>query len=362
VLSTRFEVTPSSVKRAGGARRGIRVALPLACALMLAALQPAAALPVAAAPAAAQDAQHVRLGLVLPDLTNQTINDIYLGAQAHAQELGNVEILEGGTSETGPWMNACERIVSSQVDVLAYDTLDAAGTASCIKQANDAGIKTICIFACVSAATNDALVSLDFNNDGRMIGGWMAKTLNGSGNVGYLQGPPGDDAATALGDGFKSQLMADCPNCKLVAEVPGGHDRDTGYQVGLEVLTAHPDVQGMYGLNDDIAMGIVRAVDQVGQTGKIQVAGHNGTCEAMAAILKGDLGFTVLLAGQPFGIAVVDTAIKLASGEPVDQTPVTAIPIDQATAKGILDGSIPNPPGVDVQARLQTAQNGCNAQ
>jgi hypothetical protein len=35
----------------------------------------------------------LRLGLVLPDLTNQTINDIYLGAQAYAAQLGTVEIL-----------------------------------------------------------------------------------------------------------------------------------------------------------------------------------------------------------------------------------------------------------------------------
>jgi ribose transport system substrate-binding protein len=337
------------------ASRSTLAAFSLSSALLVLALQPAAA----AAPSA--QGTTLRLGLVLPDLTNQTINDIYLGAQAHAKELGNVEILEGGTSETGPWLNACERIVSSQVDVLAYDTLDAAGTATCIQQANDAGIKTICIFACVSTAHNDALVSLDFNNDGKLIGAWMAKTLGGSGSVGFLEGPPGDDAATAIGAGFKSQLQADCPGCMLVASVPGGHDRDTGYQVGLEVLTAHPDIKAMYGLNDDIAMGIVRAVDQVGKTGQIVVAGHNGTCEAMGAVLNGTLGFTVLLAGQPFGIATVDTAIKLQRGETVDQVNASAIPIDQPTAQGILDGSIPNPPGVDVQARLQLAQAGCNS-
>src|ERR1700730_14776843 len=140
-------------------RRGW-IVVPVAFTLLASALVPAS---VAAQGAPAKP---IRIGLVLPDLTNQTINDIYLGAQAHAKDLGNVQIMEGGTSETGPWLNACESIVSSQVDVLAYDTLDAAGTATCIQQANDAGIPTVCIFACVSTAHNDALVSLDFNNDG----------------------------------------------------------------------------------------------------------------------------------------------------------------------------------------------------
>ena len=303
--------------------------------------------------------QKLRLGLVLPDLTNQTINDIYLGAKAYAEQLKTVTITEGGTSETPQWLEACERIVNSHPDILAYDTLDAAATSTCIKQANDAGIKTICIFACTAEGKNDALITLDFENDGKMIGSWLAKALDNQGDIGFLAGPPGDEAATAISKGFKESLSSDCPNCKLVAEAPGGHDRNTGYTVGQQVLTAHPDIQGMYGLNDDIAMGIVKAVQQEGKLGKIKIAGHNGTCEALGSILKGELSFTILLAGQPFGKAIVDTALKLKAGETVSKVNVTPIPIDQATAKGILDGSTPNPPDVDVKSRLLQAQSGC---
>jgi ABC-type sugar transport system substrate-binding protein len=304
-------------------------------------------------------APKLRLGLVLPDLTNQTINDIYLGAKAHAEQLGTVEIMQGGTSETPQWLDACERIVNSHPDILAYDTLDAAATSTCIKQANDAGIKTICVFACTAEGQNDALITLDFENNGKMIGSWMAKALNGQGDVGFLKGPPGDEAATAIAKGFKETLAAECPNCKLVAEAPGGHDRNTGYSVGQQVLTANPGIAGMYGLNDDIAMGIVKAAQQEGKLGQIKIAGHNGTCEALGSILKGELSFTVLIAGQPFGAAIVDTALKLKAGETVSKVEVTSVPIDQETAKGYLDGSKANPEGVDMKARMQQAQSGC---
>jgi ribose transport system substrate-binding protein len=301
----------------------------------------------------------LRLGLVLPDLTNQTINDIYQGAKARAAELGTVEISQGGTSETAQWLDACERIVASHVDILAYDTLDAAATSTCIKQANDAGIKTICIFACTAEGKNDALITLDFENDGKMIGEWMGKALGGQGEVGFLHGPPGDQAAEAIRKGFKGALASSCPNCELVAEAPGGHDRNTGYTVGQQVLTAHPNIDGMYGLNDDIAMGIVKAVQQEGKLGKIKIAGHNGTCEALGSILNGGLSFTILIAGQPFGAAVVDTAVKLHSGEQVETVNVTPIPIDQEAAKGYLDGSKESPAGVDMKDRMEKAKAGC---
>ena len=303
----------------------------------------------------------LRLGLVLPDLTNQTINDIYLGAQAHAKELGNVTILEGGTSETGPWLDACQRIVNSHIDVLAYDTLDATATSTCIEQANKAGIKTICLFACTAQGHNDALITLDFKQVGQMGGEWLGKTLSGQGggDVGLLEGPPGDEAIQAVHTGFREALAQNCSNCQLVAQVPGGHDRNTGYTVGLQVLTAHPNIAAMAGANDDVAMGIVRAVQQEGKIGKILITGNNGTCEALGSILQGQLSETVLIAGQPFGISTIDTALKLRDGQTVATVNVTPVLVDQTLAKGILDGSKPDVASVSLKARLQSAQNGC---
>jgi ABC-type sugar transport system substrate-binding protein len=311
--------------------------------------------------ASASAGENVRLGLILPDLTNQTINDIYLGAQARAEELGTVEILEGGTSETGPWLDACERIVNSEIDILAYDTLDAAATSSCIQQANEMGVKTICLFACTAEGTNDALITLDFHEVGLTGGTWMGEKLaaNGGGEVAILEGPPGDEAIQAVHDGFREALAEACPQCEIVAEVPGGHDRDTGYTAAQQVLTAHPNLAGIAGANDDVAMGIVRAVQEIDRIGDVLITGNNGTCEALASILAGDLSETVLIAGQPFGASTVDTALKLLNGETVETVNVTPVQIDSEQAQGIIDGSVPDVASVSMKDRLELAQSGC---
>jgi ribose transport system substrate-binding protein len=308
----------------------------------------------------ASAAANVRLGLILPDLTNQTINDIYLGAQARAEELGNVEILEGGTSETGPWLDACERILNSDIDILAYDTLDAAATSTCIQQANEMGVKTICLFACTAEGTNDALITLDFHEVGLMGGQWMGEKLAASGGeVGILEGPPGDEAIQAVHDGFREALAEACPDCEIVAEVPGGHDRDTGYTAAQQVLTANPELAAIAGANDDVAMGIVRAVQEVDGIGNVLIIGNNGTCEALASILDGDLSETVLIAGQPFGASTVDTALKLLAGETVETVNVTPVQVDQELAQGILDGSVEDVASVSLKDRLELAESGC---
>lgn len=307
-------------------------------------------------------ASKLRIGLVLPPLTNQTINDIYLGAKARAQAI-NVDLTEGGGVDTPVWMNACENIISAKVNVLIYDSLDAQGTSKCIQDANKAGIKVICLFACTALGHNDVLISLDFKADGTTIGQWMAKAVGPSGQVAMLRGPLGDEAITAVETGFKDALAANCSGCTLVADVPGGNDRNSGYTTGLEVLTAHPNLSGMYCANDDIALGCLRALQQVGKAEKVQLAGHNGTCDALTSLLTGKgLKFTMLIAGGPFGIAVVDAAKKLYDGQKVEATQyVSPFPLDSQTAQSILSGSTPNPPGIDVKAKLQTAQGGCKS-
>ncbi|MCI0678378.1 MAG: sugar ABC transporter substrate-binding protein [Actinobacteria bacterium] len=299
-----------------------------------------------------------RIGLVLPDLTNQTINDLYKGAQARADELG-LELQEGGTSDSGPWLDACNAFVASGVDVLMYDTLDGDAHTSCIEDANAAGILVVCLLACTSGGTQDATIALDFFADGQIIGRWMAEQVGPGAKVAFVEGLPGDEAATAIGDGFVDGLAEGCPDCELVARQVGGPDRDTAFTAATNILTANPDLNGMYALSDDMSMGAFRALETAGLADQVTLAGHNGTCEALGSILRGELDFTQLLAGQPFGIAAVDTAVALMNGEEPGTLVVDPIAIDTEFALGVLDGSIEPPAGVDVKDRLELAQSGC---
>lgn len=285
---------------------------------------------------------------------------MYVGAKQQAAKLGDVQIIEGGTSDTQQWLNACQQIVTAHINVLAYDTLDAASTSSCIQQANAMHIPTICLFACTLQGHNDTLITLDFYNDGVLIGKWMAQTIGPNGQYGLLGGPTGDMAIQAVQKGYLTTVKADCPGCKLVANVPaGGTTAASGYTTGLEVLTAHPGITGIYAADDDIAQGLVRAVQQDGKIGKVQVAGHNGTCEALASILKGQQDYTILLAGQPFGIDIVNSAFKLMAHQNVSTINVQVAGVDHQIAVSTLSGQTPDPPGVNLKQRLQDAQAGC---
>jgi ABC-type sugar transport system substrate-binding protein len=305
----------------------------------------------------------LRLGLVLPSLTVSTIHQIDVGAHTRAGQTG-VTLLDAGSSQTVDWLNNCQRVVNSGIDVLAYSTLDEKGTRSCITQANSMGLPIICVLPCTPIGNHNVTLTIDFKKDGETIGNWIGKSLAGSGEVGVLDGAPGDQAAADLVSGFKSGLAASCPGCQLVAEAPGGYNRQMAYNSALTVLSAHPNLKALYSLNDDGALGAVQAIQQNGKAGNILVAGHNGSCDAIQTIMqKKGLGFTVLLDGTPLGTAAVDLALQMKAGKKVSPTVnISAVPLDYAAIQGYLNGSTPNPAGIDVKATLANIQqHGCPA-
>lgn len=299
-----------------------------------------------------------RVAVVLPTISINILHDIYQGTLDEAKKIGHIQILEAANLDTTAFLNDCERLVGEHVDALLYDSIDAAGHVPCIQKAKNAGIKVICLVACVNGNLDDATVTIDAVNDGKLQGQYVAKTI-GSGDVGFLEGAPGDTFGLDIGKGFREAISA-CSGCKMVADVPGGVDRNTAYTTTLQVLTAHPGIKAVAGSNDDVGLGIVKGIQQQGKLGQVLSLGHGGSCSGLQSILQGQLSFTVVIPGHVEGVSALDTAWDLIQKKSVPAVKyIQAVGLDTQTAKAILDGSTPNPSGIDLKAGLEAAQKGC---
>jgi ABC-type sugar transport system substrate-binding protein len=311
---------------------------------------------------AAAAAEKLRIGLVLPDLSNAIIADMDIGARERAKEVGNVEILTTGSYSGEEQASGVENYVTQHVDAIVYDSIDAAAVGPAIVKANAAHIPAIAIFSAAAEGKNATMLSPDFTNNGRMIGTWMVGKLGKDGKVALVEGNPADAAGEALVTGFKEGLAAGGIT-KLVASAPTDWDRQKALAVATDMLTAHPDLQGMYGANDDVALGAYQAIKAAGRKSSILLAGQNGTCEAMGALLRGELDYDVMNFAKQLGRMSVDVALKLKAGEQVPENiKAPALGIDTATARAVADGDtsrIPPDIAADVKARVLAAKNGC---
>lgn len=305
----------------------------------------------------------IKLGVLIPDLTISTLSATLAGAEERAEDLGNVTVVSSGSTDTTTFVNQCQQMISSGVQAIAYDTFDSPGTAACVASANQAGVKVICLYSC-SPGTNDATIEAEWSEGGRLIGEWLAEQLVAAGKtkVAMLEGAPGDTVAPLMQDEFRKVLAAECPDCEIVAVSRSAEDRNSGYQEGLKLLAANPDLDAIYAFQDDQGLGVQQAVEQQGRAGEVLVASFNGSCNAVASVLDKKMGLTILFPGQPYGAQAVDAAVALVAGDKVPPKQTILVPIDNALAQGVLDGTVTmtdTQKQVDLEGLVTSASNDC---
>jgi ribose transport system substrate-binding protein len=84
------------------------------------------------------------------------------------------------------------------------------------------------------------------------------------------------------------------------------------------IIQGNKDIQGVFAQNDEMALGAVKAIQAAGLKNVI-VVGFDATDDAMAAVKAGTMTATVQQQPELIGQYGVQTAMKLAQGQPVDK-------------------------------------------
>jgi len=164
---------------------------------------------------------------------------------------------------------------------------------------------------------------------GKMGGEAMVEALGGSGQVALIGGISGDVTSNARLDGFEQGAG----DLEIVQTVAADWDRQTAQTRATDILSANPDLAGFFSANDDMALGIARAVANAGKTGDVAIIGVDGIEDALKAVEAGDL--TASVAQYPYAIGEmgVQACEMAAAGEelPANVTaPVAVVSKDNA--------------------------------
>ncbi len=334
-----------------------------AAALLLAACQPQATPTTAPQPAAAPteaEAKTIRVGMVLPDFTqNQLILDLRDRGLAAAEEFG-VELLVEGKGAAEDQVAAVENYIAAGVDVLVYDTTDGPAMLPAIEAANAAGIPVVCIVSCATGGEHAANVYYNYRPDmGKPLGEWIASVAPAGAKVGIVDSNQSDSSIKEIYDGIKDGI-GDL-KIELIISPPTNWDRAVALDLSRNLMTANPDFDVVVGMHDLISAAPLDSKAELGDA-SVPLAGLGGTCEGLANILAGKQSFTVLQPLAPAGYEGVKAAAAIARGETLPSTEigVPMIPITKERALAILAGTEDGQPeGVDVLKALQAAKAGC---
>ncbi len=287
----------------------------------------------------AQQAKKPVIGLVMKSLANEFFKDMEEGAIKHVQERGDLTLVPVGMhSETDidTQISAIENFITQKVDAIVVAPADSRALVPPLARAIKAGIIVINIdVALDEAAKKQAGVDLAFvgpdNRAGaKMSGDVLAKALGPGGKVVIIEGNPGADNAQQRKRGFDESVKEG--KLDLVDSRTAHWETEEANSVFSNILTAHPDVQGVMAANDSMALGVVKAIDASGKSGKIKVVGFDNIAAVQPLLKDGKLIATVDQFGSQMAANGIDYAMKALKGEKLEGWIKT--PIKLVTASG----------------------------
>jgi ABC-type sugar transport system substrate-binding protein len=251
------------------------------------------------------DTNGMNVGVVLETLSHPLIK--YWGDQCARQGEGfgmNVSV-QDGERNVQKQTSQMEAFISQGVNFLVLQATDAAGLTPVVRRAEQAGIPVITLNQDV-AAVHTGFVGMGHYTMGVQVAAGMAEQLGGKGNIVVIEGVQGTGANIQRMAGFMDELQ-NHPEMVIVANQSAAFDRKKGHDVFQTILQGQPEIDAVFGVNDEMAIGAAQAAVEAGRREGIRFWGADGELDMFKGIKSGLVDGVSAIAAN----AVPDTVMNL---------------------------------------------------
>ena len=221
-----------------------------------------------------------------------------------------------------------EDFVARHVAALLVAPCDSSAVAQNLASADGAGIPVFTADIAAHGARVVSHVASDNVQGGRLAAQALAKYIGGKGDVVIIDQPTVASVQERV-RGFDEE-MRNHPDIHIVAR-PGADGQRARAMAAMEdMMQAHPKLSGVFGINDDSALGALSVVEAAGRK-DIAIVGYDATDEARAAIRRGSaLKADVAQDPAQIGRTAIDMIAAHLHGEQVP--PVVAVKVGLVSA------------------------------
>ena len=287
------------------------------------------------APLPAKDSG-AKLGAIESTLSNSFWVTMQKGYEEAAEEYGvtvDVQATDSDTDTAGQ-LNILEDMLVKDYAAIAVSPLTGDCLISGIVQANQDDVKIITTGNEVDAdalkaagGTLAGKITVDFYNQGVLGAQYIIDKVGTPGKVAVIAGNEGGTQADARRDGAKDTFEK--AGFEVVAVEQCDFDVQKAYDAAAALIDANPDIVGFTCGNDDMALGVVKALQEKEKKDDVMVVGVDFTEEAKAAIQDGSYDATVAMSPYLMGREGIIIMLKALEGQDVssvgDSTPMAVV-------------------------------------
>ena len=218
------------------------------------------------ATSAQAQADKVNLGVAIPAATHSFTAGIVFWANKAKEDLEKahpgLKITVRTASGAPEQANQLQDLLTvTRINSLVIFPFESAALTRPVAQAKNKGVYvTVVDRGLTDTSAQDAYVSGDNTAFGRIPAEYLAKELGGKGNIVALRGIPTTIDNERM-DAFMA-VMKKHPDIKLLDAKHGNWNRDDAFKVMQDYLTRFKDIDAVWAADDDMAFGVLRAIEQ----------------------------------------------------------------------------------------------------
>jgi ribose transport system substrate-binding protein len=220
---------------------------------------------------------------------------VHAGAIKAAREYGfdiqwNAPALEIDSSRQ---IEIVDSMINQHLAGIVLAPVDKSALVTVVERASRAGIPVAIFDSGIDTERILCYVATNNLEAGRMAGRRMGEILGGKGKVGVVGFMPGSASTMQREDGFTQAVRQNSPGVEIVGVQFGMADRAKAMAVTENLLTAHPDLAGLYADNESSAEGALQAVKTRG-VGNVKLVVMDSSESLLAALRAGDIDSIVV--------------------------------------------------------------------
>ncbi|MEX3974134.1 sugar ABC transporter substrate-binding protein [Paraburkholderia caribensis] len=258
---------------------------------------------VASAAPASAPAGKTKIGFSIATLNNAFFVGLKLGVEKGSKAESFELVQTNANGDAQQQVNDANNLLSQGITALVLNPIDSKAIIPVVQKANQMNIPVFTLDRGSDGGKVTSFVASDNVALGATGAKWIADQLtkrygSAKGNVVDLIGLVGTTAATDREKGFSDEI-AKYPDIKVVARQEGAFDQEKSLNAMTNILQKFPQIDAVFGANDDNTVGAEKAIDNAGRykplddKAHILVIGADGTAQALSAIRAGKQDATI---------------------------------------------------------------------
>lgn len=243
------------------------------------------------------------------------------GADEAAKEFDVKVTFEGPESESqvDKQIEMLRAALDKKPDSIGFAALDSQAATPLLEEADKSDIPVIAFDSGVDSDIPLGTATTDNKAASALAADKMAEFIGEEGKIALVVHDQTSVTGVDRRDGFVEQIESKYPDIEIVDIQYGEGDHLKSTDLAKAVMSAHPDLKGIFGSNEGSAIGVVNAVRELDKSGDIVIVGFDSGKAQIDAIKDGLMAGAVTQNPVGIGYETVKAAVAAMNGESVEK-------------------------------------------